>query len=94
MCIFIFISCNFLSISDFKQKVFVGKNSRKHYKLLPHRVEVRLIILKSLLKLIVIERPQNDEYATIQEFIIFFNGCLDLSASFLIHNMVLVRNVK
>ena len=65
MGIFIFISCNFLSISDFKQTVFVGKNSRKHYKLLPHRVEVRLIILKSLLKLIVIERPQNDEYATI-----------------------------
>ena len=29
-----------------------------------------------------------------QEFIIFFNGCLDLSADLLIGNMVLVRNVS
>ena len=59
MYLFVFISCHFLCITDFEYKVFVGKI---HYKLLQHRVEVGLPFLKSLLKLIVIKRPQNDEY--------------------------------
>ena len=29
-----------------------------------------------------------------QEFVIFSNGCLDLSANFLIRDMILVRNVQ
>ena len=74
MYIFIFILCQFLSITDFKYEVFVGKKSRKHYKLLPHRVEVGLIILKSLLKLTVIGRPQNDEYAIIPFDLVLFSA--------------------
>ena len=47
-CIFIFFFVSF-SVTHFKY-MFVGKNSRKHYKFLPHRVELGLIFLKSSLK--------------------------------------------
>ena len=47
MCIFNFFCVSF-SVTHFKY-MFVGINSRKHYKFLPHRVELGLIFLKSSL---------------------------------------------
>ena len=69
--------------------MFVGKNSRKHNKFLPHRVEVGLIILKSFIKgdgcL-----GTTDEFATTLFHLILFSAALaELTKSIPVHSLIL-----
>ena len=65
--------------------MFVGKNSRKHYKFLPPRIEVDLVIIKG-----DDHQGTTDEFGTISFHLVLFSAALVELTNFIpVHSLIL-----
>ena len=85
MCIYSFSFCVIFCLSlIFNRKCLLAKNSRKHYKFLPPRIEVDLVIKGDG------HWGTTDEFKIIPFHLILFSAALvELTKSILVHSLIL-----